>query len=194
VQSLETSFNQNLNSDGIIGPTVTPIESSGSTTLTKVADSYFMNYGSSGPQVRFGGTYVAAGQFGAWTPIGAEQTASGYQVAWKNGGNDQYVVWNTDSSGNFLSQSAVVTGASPTVRSLESGFNQDLNGNGVIGSVTSMMSSSDSAAEVGPVTSGTLALLTNYMASAFAPPAGQSAGAIAATQSSDQDFLAKPHA
>ena len=24
-----------------------------------------------------------AGQFGGWTPIGAEQTASGYQVAWK---------------------------------------------------------------------------------------------------------------
>ena len=118
----------------------------------------------------------------------------GYQVAWKNGGNDQYVVWNTDSNGNFLSQSAVVTGASPTVRSLESGFNQDLNGNGVIGSVTSMVSSADSAAEVGPVTSGTLnlALFTSYMASAFVPPAGQSAGVVADPQSSLQPFLAKP--
>jgi serralysin len=153
-----------------------------------------MNYGSSGPQLRFGGTYVAAGQFGAWKPIGAEQTAGGYQVAWQNGIADQYVVWNTDSGGNFLSQSAVVSGSSQTVRSLESGFNQDLNGNGVIGSVTSMTSSSESADQVGPVTSGTLALLTNYMASAFVPPAGQSAGAVAATPSSDQDFLAKPAA
>ena len=39
----------------------------------------------------------------AWTPIGAEQTASGYEVAWQNSGADQYTVWNTDSSGNFVS-------------------------------------------------------------------------------------------
>ena len=149
---------------------------------------------SSGPQLKLSGAAVAVGQFGAWTPLGAEQTAGGYQVAWKNGGTDQYVVWNTDSSGNFLSQSAVVSGSSPTVRSLKSGFNQDLNGNGVIGSITLMTSSSESAAEVGPVSSGTLTLLTNYMASAFVPPAGQSAGAVAATQSSDQEFLTKPAA
>ena len=45
-----------------------------------------------------------AGQFGAWTPIGAEQTASGYDVAWKITGADQYTVWNTDSSGNYIVQ------------------------------------------------------------------------------------------
>ena len=43
------------------------------------------------------------GQFGAWTPIGAEQTATGYEVAWKVAGANQYSVWNTDSSGNFVS-------------------------------------------------------------------------------------------
>ena len=39
----------------------------------------------------------------AWVPIGAEQTASGYEVAWKVTGADQYTVWNTDNSGNFVS-------------------------------------------------------------------------------------------
>ena len=53
--------------------------------------------------------YVA-GQFGAWAPIGAEQTASGYEVAWKVTGADQYTVWNTDSSGNYLSVSALCRG------------------------------------------------------------------------------------
>ena len=38
-----------------------------------------------------------------WTPIGAEQTASGYLVAWKMAGADQYSVWVTDSNGNYLS-------------------------------------------------------------------------------------------
>ena len=46
---------------------------------------------------------VVAGQFGAWTPIGAEQTASGYEVAWKVTGADQYTVWDTDSSGSYTS-------------------------------------------------------------------------------------------
>ena len=44
-----------------------------------------------------------AGQFGRVAPIGAEQTASGYEVAWKVPGADQYSVWNTDNNGNYLS-------------------------------------------------------------------------------------------
>ena len=56
----------------------------------------------------------------------------GYQVAWKNGAADQYLVWNTDSSGNFLSQSAVLSGASTALQVLEPGFNQDFNGVGGI--------------------------------------------------------------
>src|SRR5262245_19495616 len=36
------------------------------------------------------------GQFGSWSPIGGEQTASGYVVAWKVTGADQYE-WGTES-------------------------------------------------------------------------------------------------
>jgi hypothetical protein len=71
LESLETPFGQNLNGDGTTGVTTAPLESAGSTTLTQVADSYFINYGSSGPQLRYGGMYVAEGQFGNWTAIGA---------------------------------------------------------------------------------------------------------------------------
>jgi hypothetical protein len=53
-----------------------------------------------------------AGQTGAWTPIGAEKTASGYEVAWQVPGTDQYAVWNTDSSGHYLSDTGVVSGSS----------------------------------------------------------------------------------
>lgn len=34
-----------------------------------------------------------------WTPTGAVQAASGYEVAWKVTGADQYTIWNTDSNG-----------------------------------------------------------------------------------------------
>ena len=75
-----------------------------------------------------------AGQFGAWVPIGAEQTATGYEVAWKVTGTDQYSVWNTDSNGNYISNIiGVVSGTSTALESLETSFHQDLNGDGVIG-------------------------------------------------------------
>ena len=79
VQSLEQSFAQDLNGDGRIGPVTTNVEAAGSTTLAQVADSYFLYAagGSSGPQLRYAGAYVAAGQFGPWTPLGAEHNASG---------------------------------------------------------------------------------------------------------------------
>ena len=36
------------------------------------------------PSLKFGGTDFVTGYFGAWAPIGAEKTASGYEVAWKD--------------------------------------------------------------------------------------------------------------
>ena len=130
-------MHQDLNGDGTTGLTTTPIEAIGSTTLTKVADFYFVNYGGPSPvQLRYGGTYVAAGQFGAWKPIGAEQVGGTYQVAWKNGTADQYLAWTVDGAGNFLSQGAVVSGTTWYVQSFETAVHQDLNGDGTIGPVT----------------------------------------------------------
>ena len=117
----------------------TVIESFGSTQLTEVGSHYFFYPvgGSSGPELQYAGAAVTAGQFGAKTPIGAEQTASGYEVAWKNGSADQYSIWNTDSSGNYVSSSATnVSGSDATLKSLETSFHQDLNGDGVIGPAT----------------------------------------------------------
>ena len=76
---------------------------------------------------------IVQGQFGQLDrPIGAEQTAGGYSVVLKLGTADQYTVWTTDGSGNYLSNSAVVAGSDCRVTSLESSFQQDLNGDGTI--------------------------------------------------------------
>ena len=69
--------------------------------------------------------------------IGVEKTASGYQVALRVPGADQYTVWNTDSNGNVVSNGTggvVVSGSSSVLKSLEPSFQQDLNGDGIIGS------------------------------------------------------------
>ena len=124
MESLESSFQQNLNHDLTIGIVTTVIESNGSTSLAQVANTYslYQGVGSSGLQLRFGSAAVTTGQFGAWTPVGAKQVGTGYQVAWQFGTADQYIVWNVDSTGNFLSQGAVVSGISLALESLESTF------------------------------------------------------------------------
>ena len=117
-------------------PPTTVIEADGSTSLVEVGSNFFFYPvgGSSGPELSYSSAPFVAGQFGNWTPIGVEQTASGYEVAWKVTGADQYTVWNTDSSGNYLSNAiGVVSGSSVALESFEPGFHQDLNSDGVIG-------------------------------------------------------------
>ena len=140
LQSFETSFNQDLNGDGSIGPPPPPppvvVESFGVTDLDKVGSNYglYAHGTTGGPLLRYAGSAVAAGQFGAWAPIGAEQTASGYEVAWKNGAADQYSEWLTDAGGNLTSVPAsAVSGGSNLLQSFETSFNQDLNGDGITG-------------------------------------------------------------
>jgi hypothetical protein len=100
--------------------------------------AYFLYDGSgSGPSLKYAGTDYVAGEFGAWAPIGAEQTASGYEIAWKVTGADAYTVWSTDSNGNYLSNViGAVSGSSYAPESLEPSFHQDLNGDGLVGPPT----------------------------------------------------------
>ena len=135
LESIETSFHQDLNGDGTIGlppmPT-TVIELAGATSLTEIGNNFYL-YDSSnaGPSLKYGGADYAVGQFGAWTPIGAEKTATGYEVAWHNTSTGEYTVWSTDSSGNYISNIvAVGSGTSVALESIETSFNQDLNGDG----------------------------------------------------------------
>ena len=67
-------------------------------------------------------------------PIGAVQTASGYDVAWEIPGANEYTVWTTDSNGNYISNLiGAVSGTSLRWNRSRPIFNQDLNGDGVIG-------------------------------------------------------------
>src|SRR5260370_30818317 len=79
-----------------------------------------------------------AGQSGAWVPIGAAKTASGYEVAWQAPGTDQYAVWNTDSERNFPPPTGLVTRISGALQVLECSFHHDLNGGGLITPHTSV--------------------------------------------------------
>ncbi len=134
----ETSFHQDLNGDGVIGipaAASTVIESFGSTSLVQVGNDYFLDSNSTGtgPELKYGGAPLTAGEY-AWTPIGAEQTSTGYEIALKSAATGQYTVWITDSSGNVdYDPSGSLSGSSAALESYETSFHQDLNSDGVIG-------------------------------------------------------------
>jgi 20S proteasome alpha/beta subunit len=139
LESLETTFHQDLNGDGTIGAAAivgTMIETLGSTSLMQAGSNYYLNpvAGGTGPLLKYGGTTFVAGQFGTWLPIGAEAVGSGYDVAWKDSVSGLYTVWSADSNGNFVSNIvAAVSGTNAALESLETTFQQDLNADGVIG-------------------------------------------------------------
>ena len=136
IETAETSFHQDLNGDGVIGvPAPVTIESFGSTSLTEVGNNFFLyaNGTSSGPEIMLSGTAITSGQFGTWTPIGAEQTSTGYELAWHNTATNQYSIWTLDSNGNYITNDGALSGTSLTIETAETTFHQDLNGDGVIG-------------------------------------------------------------
>src|SRR5260370_1230079 len=82
--------------------------------------------GSSGPQLKLNGVGVAAG-LGQFAPFfflmirrPPRSTLFPYTTLFRS----QYTVWNTDSSGNFLSNIGVVSGGSFVLQSLETSFQQ----------------------------------------------------------------------
>jgi hypothetical protein len=162
----------------------------------KVADNYAFDpvAGGTGPLLKYNGAAFVMGQpgFGTWAPIAVEAVGGGYDVAWKDA-SGQYTVWATDSNGNFVSTLlGAVTGTNATLQSLESTFQQDLNGDGTIGvhaSVALSAGASDSFQfHVEPVASATTQIaMESDLAGAswlkdLIPPAQQHLADLAVTR------------
>jgi hypothetical protein len=80
-------------------------------------------------ELKFNGANVLVGSLGAWQAIGAEKltSAPGFEFAWRYGFSDQYDIWYTDLSGNYLGETGPISGSSYQLQSLEPTFHQDLN-------------------------------------------------------------------
>jgi serralysin len=105
--------------------------------LVLSAGNYNLNptTGGTGPVLKNGGAPVIAGNYGAWSPVAAEQVSGGgYDVAWKNASTGYFSIWSTDSNGNFVSTlTPEVPGTDSRLKAFEPVFHQDLNGDGAVG-------------------------------------------------------------
>lgn len=167
LKSLETTFHQDLNGDGQIGTSTatTPtspaqtsgkvVEAAGVTSLVESGSKFYLNGSTgTGPSLKDGGADFVSGSDGTWAPIGAEKTATGYQVVWKEASTGQYTAWSTDNNGNYVSHVSSLTGSTSGgsvsgtdsgLKSLETSFHQDLNSDGQIGTSTATSSTATSS-------------------------------------------------
>ena len=140
----------------------TVIESAGATRLVESGDKFYLNGSTgTGPTLKHGGVAFVDGSDGTWAPIAAEKTATGYQVVWKEASTGKYTAWNTDSNGNYVSQVSAlkdsgwgVSGSNSGLKSLETSFHQDLNGDGQVGT-SSLATSSTSTTKTVATSSST---------------------------------------
>jgi serralysin len=107
-------------------PALWTINTNGVTSLVQVGNNYELEAVSTGtgPLIELNGSAVTAGQFPTgWAPVGAEKTASGYEVAWSVLGANEYVVWNTDSNGDYTSNAlGVASGQNFSLEDLNPAF------------------------------------------------------------------------
>jgi Tryptophan-rich Synechocystis species C-terminal domain/RTX calcium-binding nonapeptide repeat (4 copies) len=159
LESAELTFDQDLNRDGVIGPKSTLVQSntvgSVTTTLSVLGNEYMISNGTTSVVLSYNG--VAVGTNGVWKPIGAVQVGSQYEVAFQLSGTSEFDIWTINSSGNYVSDGGVVLATSAALEAAELTFNQDLNGDHIIGPPTATPIQSDT---VGSVTT-TLSMLGN---------------------------------
>ena len=133
LEGVEANFGETFAGAGAEA-TPTTIATNGATTLAEVGNLFELNPagGGTGPLLQLNGSLVTAGEFPlGWTPIGAKKTSSGYQVAWSVPGQNEYTVWNVNSSGDFTGDSTgIVSGESSALEGLTPSFGEDLNDDG----------------------------------------------------------------
>src|SRR5207249_7805157 len=110
VQWIYHSWRGRLTGSGMSCGGVACSSEAGSTSVAKVADSFFLyaHGTTSGPQLKKTGAYVTVGQLGAWVPIGAEHRSEERRVGKEYGrrGAEQYTERTTEINGNVTGQTS----------------------------------------------------------------------------------------
>ena len=165
---LEAAFGNEDFVAGLTPATPTPITINGTNNGQLDAVGNLYELGSGGPLLEEGGVAITAGSLGGWQPIGAKQTATGYEVVWSlfNNGvsQDTYTVWNTDSGGNYMSSAlGLVSGQNFNLEDLNVSFGENLNG---ASSLSTKLATTTSTANSDAQTDNTTIVLGNNGASA----------------------------
>ena len=112
---IEANFSDG-NFAGVTAATPNPIGSNNQ--LNSVGNLFELGVGGAGPLLEFHGALVTSQFASGWTPVGAIQTGTGYEVAWGNTTLNENTVWNVDANGNYISSATgILSGTTFAVES-----------------------------------------------------------------------------
>ncbi len=131
----ETNFQQDFNGDGIIGQPYTPIEAFGNTKLVKdTTNKLYAQIGNNNPiAIKIGATQITTDIYPGWQTLAAETVNGVNQVLWKYNDGNYLHLWSLDNNWNWQSSSGWWGLNSPEAFTQETNFQQDFNGDNLIG-------------------------------------------------------------
>ncbi|QGZ90469.1 Calx-beta domain-containing protein [Microcystis aeruginosa] len=131
----ETNFQQDFNSDGVIGQPFTPIETFGNTKLVKDAtNKLYTQIGNNNPiAIKIGATQITTNIYPGWQTLAAETVNGVNQVLWKYNDGNYLHLWTLDSNWNWQSSTGWWGLNSSEAFTQETNFQQDFNGDNQIG-------------------------------------------------------------
>jgi hypothetical protein len=132
----ETNFQQDFNGDGIIGSPYTTIEAFGNTKLVQdTTNKLYTQIGNNNPTaIKIGATQITTNSYSGWQTLAAETVNGVNQVLWKYNDSNHLHLWSLDSNWNWQSSSGWWGLNSTEAFTQETNFQQDFNGDGIIGS------------------------------------------------------------
>jgi hypothetical protein len=141
----ETNFQQDFNSDGVIGQPFTPIEAFGNTKLVKDAtNKLYAQIGNNNPiAIKNGGTQITTNIYPGWQTLAAETVNGVNQVLWKYNDGNYLHLWSLDNNWNWQSSTGWWGLNSSEAFTQETNFQQDFNGDNKIGNPLPIIGSSN---------------------------------------------------
>jgi len=132
----ETNFQQDFNGDGIIGSPYTTIEAFGNTKLVQdTTNNLYAQIGNNNPiAIKIGATQITTNIYPGWQTLAAETVNGVNQILWKYNDGNYLHLWSLDNNWNWQSSSGWWGLNSTEAFTQETNFQQDFNGDGIIGS------------------------------------------------------------
>jgi hypothetical protein len=133
--NLESAFQVDANGDGLIGSPFSTLDSQGNTTLLRRNDGLpFVEVGSTRQQVTAPWGATAGGPTETWQMLAAETLGGVNKILFRNNTNNFLHTWNLNANWNWTSSSGSDGLNTPAAFNIESAFQVDANGDGLIGS------------------------------------------------------------
>ncbi|WP_420490000.1 Calx-beta domain-containing protein [Microcystis aeruginosa] len=173
---------------------VTPIETFGNTKLVQDAtNKLYAQIGNNNPiAIKVGATHVATNTYPGWQILAAETVNGINQVLLKNTTQNLLYVWNLDNNWNWQSSQGGWGLNSTQAFSQETNFQQDFNGDGIIGQPTTLPSITLAVAPSSVTEDGTANLIYTFTRSGVTTDALTVNYTVEGTATNGTDYTSLP--